>query len=356
MFVYLVMLVLISLMFIFQKVTQPEMIKQNTNGNKKITLTALCVFFVLAFVAAFRYRVGTDFHSYFKTETWAGKFVEGDFSDPGFTLFAKIASWLFGGKDGAVTILSAIVTVALFIFTIAKHSESFTMSVFLFVFIGCFTGMFNGVRQYLATGILFAGFHYVVNKKLIKWLIVVLIASTVHITAILMFFVYFICNLKCDWKLILLYFILAVVLLFAYEPLFDLIGNLKQEEIDTSYEYMNSSVNIFRILVQCAPIVLFLFVDRSKLNSDKEARFLFNICLFNGALAIAAMNSPYLARFWIYTSCFQVLMYPKVLNKISGNDKIIFTIIIIACYVVFWAYEIMNSPALSTFRWIFNYL
>lgn len=356
MLIYLTMLVLIGMIFIIQKSLVPQTTLYNTDKKKTLTPTTVCVFLILCFVAAFRYGVGTDFYSYYKNNNWVNKFAENDYSDPGFTIFSLVCEALFGDANGAITIGAAIFTIALFIFTLAKHGENFPMSIFLFVFAGCFLGAFNGVRQYLATAILFAGYPFIINKKPIKWAVVVLIAASVHITAILMFFVYFICNLKCNWKLVLGYFLIAVILLFAYEPLFNLIGNLKQDKIDTSDVYMRSSVNILRIAVQCVPIVLLFFVDKEKINNDPESRFLFNICLLNGALAIAAMNSPYLSRFWIYTSCFQILMYPKIFNKMRNDNKSLFTILLMVCYALFWVYEVMNASSLSTFKWIFDYL
>ena len=171
-----------------------------------------------------------------------------------------------------------------------------------------------------------------------------------------MFFIYFVCNSKCSWGLVLLYLTIAIVLLFAYEPLFDLVGALKQEEVDMNEAYMKTSVNILRILVQCVPIALLLFLSKNKINEDKDARFLLNVCLLNAAIAVAAMNSAYLSRFWIYTSCFQVLMYPKILKKMKKGNRQLLTTLMIICYVGFWAFEILNAPTLSNFYWSFNYL
>ncbi len=314
------------------------------------------IFVAFAFVAAFRYKVGTDFHAYYRTELWSNKFAKGDFTDPGFTIFAIIADFLFQGRNGGLTILAAIVTTALFVFTIAKRSENMTLSLLLFIFIGCYTGMFNGVRQYLAAGILFAGFRFVQEKKCFKWLLIVLLAATVHITAILMFFVYFACNLKFNFMTVVLYAVIAVVLLFLYEPLWNLVGVLKQEEMDTDIEWFNRSVNVLRVIVQCVPLLLSIFVSKNKINEDADCKMLFNVCLLNAAIAVASINSVYFARFFIYTMPFQILMYPKMLNKMEKNTRKIFTALLIVFYAAFWLYEVSNSSSLNNFQWIFTHL
>lgn len=330
--------------------------EQLVRAQKERKNVVFLIFILLAFVAAFRYKVGTDFHAYYRTQIWTSKFQEGDFNEFGFTVFANIASFLFQGRNGAVTILSAIITVALFVFTIAKRSDNLTVSMLLFIFVGCFTGLFNGVRQYLATAILFSGFHFVQEKKFAKWLLVVLLASTFHSTAILMVFIYFACNVKSNGITILIYCAIAFILLYFYENIFELINFIKQEDVNFDTAYANRQVNIFRVLVQCVPLVMIPIVGANKINEDNETRVLFNVCLLNAALAIASMNSVYLARINIYTLCFQILMYPKVLKKASQTNKIVFTTLLLTFYFAFWFYEVWISSNLNNFQWIFNYL
>lgn len=360
--VYLIMLVLVAVFgfcAVWTPFTEANGVKNNlklVRTKKPNTLFVWLVFFCLAFVAMFRYKVGVDFFGYYRVEGWANKFNEGEFEEPGFTLLAVICKKLFGEQRGILTIASAFITVALFVFTIARNRENFAISVLLFVFVGCFTGMFNGVRQYLAAAIMFTGHRFIVDKKPIRWLLVVLLASSFHVTAILMFFVYFVCNLKCNWKLVFMYLVIAVVLLFAYEPLFNLVGALKQDEIDTTSSYMVTTVNALRVLVQCVPIMFLFFVKNDEINDDKEVRFLLNICILNAAIAVAAMNSAYLSRFCIYTSCFQILMYPKLFSKMRGRDGIIFVIMLLLLYSIFWAYDVINASTIKNFYWIFKYL
>ncbi len=362
MLVYFIMIILVAFFSVLAD-KKPRMLTYATSDNLtsnekpyRSNFMIWIVFLCLAFVSAFRYDVGTDFFSYFNNVKWADAFNKGDFVEPGFTLLAIICNNLFDPEGKSLTIVCSIITTALFVLTIAKRSENFSISILLFVFAGCFTGAFNGVRQYLATAIMFAGYHFVVDKKPFKWLLVVLLASTFHITSLLMFFVYFVCNLDCDIKLIILYIGIAVVLLFSYEPLFKLVGLLKQEDIDSELSYMKTSVNILRVLVQCVPIIFLFFADKNKVNGDNETRFLLNICLLNAAIAVAAMNSAYFSRFWIYTSCFQILMYPSLFKKMNTKDRFVFIVLLLLLYSLYWTYDTINNPALNNFKWLFNYL
>lgn len=358
--VYFIMLIFVIIFGCMAEKTSPAI--QSTArevkllNNKKRNKTAVwLVFLCFAFVAAFRYGVGVDFFSYYNNK-WALKFQKQQYDDPGFTLLAIISDTLFRGQKGSLTIVSAIITLALFIFTIAKRGENFCIGCLLFMFVGCFTGMFNGIRQFLAAAILFAGYPYIVEKKFWKWAAIVALASSIHFTAILMLFVYFICNLKCNWRLVGGYFLIAIVLLYLYEPLFNLVGALKQEDINMNSSYMATRVSRLRIIVQCTPLLMFLFINKEKVNDDPDCRFLFNICLLNAAIAVAAMNSAYLSRFYIYTTSFQILMYPKLFSKMAKETANQLTIFLIVCYFLYWLYGVYIDSSIKHFHWIFSHL
>ena len=358
--VYFIMLLFVILFSYIGELISPAV--SSTEGELKLltdkkrnNVMVWLVFLCFAFVAAFRYGVGVDFFSYY-SDKWALKFEKQQYDDPGFTLLAMISDTLFFGQKGSLIIIAAIITIALFVFTIAKRGENFCISCLLFVFVGCFTGMFNGVRQFLAAAILFTGYPYVVEKKFWKWTLIVALASSIHFTAILMFFIYFVCNFKCNWRLVACYFLAAIALLYLYEPMFNLVGALKQEEINTDSAYMTTKVNALRIVVQCAPLIMFLFINKEKINDDPECRFLFNVCLLNAAIAVAAMNSAYLSRFYIYTSTFQVLMYPKLFSKATKENAIILTSFLVVCYFVYWLYGVSIDNSVNNFRWVFPYL
>ncbi len=361
MFVYFILIAVVFLLSLLAERDKKARIQiegqEQRFSNKKYNKALVWLIFIsIAFVGAFRYGVGVDFFSYFKTNNWASNFENGNYNEPGFTIFAKACSFISGGANGALTICAAIVTIALFVFTTVKRTDNLIISILLFIFIGVFTGMFNGVRQFLAAAILFAGYPFIFRKKIWKWAIVVVVASSIHITAILMFFVYFICNLKCDWRLVFLYLAIAIFFLFAYEPLFNLVGSLKQEEIDSSLNYMTTNVHILRVLVQCVPVILLVFTNKTKINEDKEARFLLNICLLNAAIAVAAMNSAYFSRFSIYLFTFQILMYPKIFTKMTKENANIFSTLLIIFYSIYWIYSVYSDNSLFVFRWIFPYL
>jgi len=321
---------------------------------KRIYIFMICAIFT--FVSAFRYYVGADFDAYYRYDEilrMADRLLVDPFDEPGAALIAWLNQRFLPGVDGVFVIVAAIITMGLFVYTIGKNSDNLVLSFLLFIFIGAFTGSFNGVRQYLATAILFAGYHHVINRDIKKWAITVILASCFHVTAILMFFIYFICARRTTIGLLFLYIAIAGMLLSTYDTIFELLGAMKNETIILT-EYTTRSVNRLRVIVQCVPLIIPIITGIKNINQDKEMRFLFNISLFNAAISVAAMNSAYFSRFNIYTSIFQVLMYPSIVSKMNRNNRIILTVIMLIFYFAYWHYETSSSWALNNFRWVFS--
>ena len=66
------------------------------------------------------------------------------------------------------------------------------LSIALFVLLGTWQGSFNGVRQYLAAAIIFAGHSLILNRRFKLFLLVVLMAALFHISALVCLAFYFV--------------------------------------------------------------------------------------------------------------------------------------------------------------------
>ncbi len=359
MLVYYVVILTITVISSIAMYKQTHYINRVRPSNNRISYGKgyiFAIFCVFGFVATFRYNVGADFTAYYRYEDIvriANRLFINPFDEPGAAFIAWINQKFFPNVDGFFVMVAAVITMALFVYTIGKNSYNLLLSCLLFIFIGAFTGSFNGVRQYMATAILFTGYHHVINRDLKKWILVVLCASCFHVTAILMFFIYFLCTQKTSFKLVLFYVAIAIFLLYTYDGIFELLGTLKNETI-TLTDYTTRSVNRVRVIVQCVPLVIPVLLGLNKINEDIETRFFVNVSLFNAAVSIAAMNSAYFSRFNIYTSIFLVLMYPCVLKKMRRNNRIILTALMLIFYFVYWHYETSKSWDMNNFQWIFS--
>lgn len=310
----------------------------------------------LAVSAGLRYFVGTDFGAYYNgINTYGKRLSEAirTLDEPGLPILATIVGWFT--NDGAYFILlCSLLTVSLMLIPTLKYTDYYVFVICLFIFTGNWHGTFNGVRQYLAAAIVFAGHRLIIERKFWKYAAVVFLAFLVHRSAVIMLIPYFILCNRITTKNIVLLMLGTAVISLNYDTIFSFIGLLKDNEMNTGDEaYYFSSVNIFRIIVSCAPAVFALSLYVNK-NPDKLKTFYINSLVVNGAAMIATSNSAYLARLGLYTNVFTPLALTELLkfkNKVLERTV---KIIIICLYAVFWYIEVSQSRSLAMFRWVWT--
>ena len=348
----------IALVFVFSLFAEvyETQIEGVTQKRKKSGVTKFFLFlttFVLIFVAGSRYYVGTDYGAYYKgLTTFAPRLKEAvkSFDEPGLPFLATVVLWFT--NDGAWFIMTcAALTIGLFMITIFKNTESYIMSAMLFTLI-VWNGTFNGVRQYLASAILFCGHRYIFEKKLIKWLLVVLLASCFHISAVVMVVLYFLLRNKIRIRNVLLLALGTFIVSANYDKIFSFIGLLKDSEIGVS-DYMVNSVSALRILVSCAPAIAVLFIYIQK-DANAEETFYINSLIIHGAAMVAASNSTYLARIGIYSSPFVCVALPRLFHLKNNVSEMLMRIGIVLLYGIFFYVEVSKSSALNNFRFIWT--
>ena len=323
-------------------------------GGSMYRTQVLIAALVLILVSGLRYNVGTDYMAYSRSyESRAASFFSDllHYKEPGLGFLSWIGH--FFTKDFvAEFILTAMVTVGLNVRTISKYSDSFVFGLLLYVLIGAWHNAFNGIRQYLAAAVLFAGHRYLYDRKLIKYLLVVFLASLFHTTALVMVPVYFLVGRKITFRNIILILISIIIIRYSYDYLFSIMSFLKGSD-QSGYEYMQQEVNIFRIMVTIPPIILGFCTPKAFRNRPENAFYL-SLLLVNAGFMIGTANSAYLARVGIYTEIYAALAIPRFVRGFNRTIQNFLTGATLLLYSVFWAFEIASRSSLKHFHWIFS--
>lgn len=100
--------------------------------------------------------------------------------------------------------LSALLVVICYLSFFKKYSEEYLLSVFIFITFNLYTFFFNGLRQGIAMAISAWSLPYIIERKFIKFLFIVIIASLFHQSALILILFYMILNLrfKLEYKII----------------------------------------------------------------------------------------------------------------------------------------------------------
>lgn len=331
-------------------------IKRNNYFSGILKTNRFLVFLILALVSGLRYHVGTDYGEYSrgfyifqnKLKLWNDIIT---FHEPVLAFVCFVSKFIYNDY-ATMFMIMALLTVFFNVNTISRYSDSFFIGIMLYIFIGSWHGSFNGMRQYLAAAILFAGHRFIKERKFKEYCLIVFSAMLCHRTALIFFPIFFVSTPKHEIRNLILIFLGMILMAYSYSLFFDIMSELKGSD-QTKFAYMRQTVNFFRVAVACVPVILLMMLGpKGFLNPDDS--FYFKMLIVNAAFMVATSGSAYLARVGVYSEIYATIAFPKLINLFPKENRKLFTIIILTCYFIFWFWEVYSRDSLHYFHWIFE--
>lgn len=220
--------------------------------------------------------------------------------------------WLF--------FISGLVVVYLYLKVIRKYSVNYLLSVFLFITLGVYTFFFNGLRQGIAMAIFTFALPYLLERKIILYILVCFFASLFHITALFMIPFYFLVNLRIKPIYKILITFLGSLLLSRLLVTYIASTNDRYE----SYTEVSESSGGILILLFYFLIFLFIyFIANIYKVRDEQFKKLFTFygvgLVFIIPLALLGTNPSGPQRLLYYFTWTLVLILPIIFNKINNT-------------------------------------
>lgn len=289
----------------------------------------------LIFTSGFRYGSGSDFFVYWGIYKDAPNIILSEANDVGFIFICKLLNNISKNPQIMFLVTSIIINM-LIVNTLRKKSDEYELSIFLYITTFIYYSTFNGVRQWLAASIIFASTEYLLERKTIKYIAMVLVATLIHASAIIMIPVYFIVNNKTFSLRNLLITTIFIMAVFAYIPFVNILFSFLR---DTQYAHYfdimieaERGVNIIRILVYLAPVSIALMLYK-RLNNINNLNFdmILNLCIICCLIMILSVKQVFFARLVFYFEIYYLLLIPKLvkIGNIKLNRLIYYTICIL---------------------------
>lgn len=277
------------------------------------------------------------------------KYIDSVSKDKGFFGFSALIR-IFITRDSVVylTIL-ALIQGGILVWVYRKYSTNYVISIFLFVASTDYISwMYNGIRQFTAVTITFLGFGLILKKKYVASVLLILLASMFHQSALLVLPFVFLAQGKA-WNKRTVFVILAMLVAVAGAGSFT--GALDEMLVDTQYKNVvtdwttsnDDGTNILRVLVYAVPAIL-SFVGRKTIQ--KEENPVINLCtnmsiISAGFYLLSAFTSGiFIGRIPIYFSLYGYILLPWELDHLFSeeNSKLI-KICMVVAYLVFYYYN-----------------
>ncbi len=270
--------------------------------------------------------------------------------DPGFTLFAGVIKTIFGDDYTPFLLTIAIIQGWIVVKFFQQYSTNYLFSIFLFIgSLEYFSWMFNGLRQFLAVVIVLAGFRLYLEKKYFMYIIVVLIASTVHMSAIIMLPIALVVKGK-PWNIRTLFFmVIAIAALVATSQFTDMLEMSMQNTqysnaVSSWQETMDDGTNPIRVLMASIPTILALIGAKTLAKQDDLiTNISINMSIVSTSLWVVSMvtSGIYMGRLPIYASLFNYILLPYeidiIFNKRSAK---LMKVLVIGMYLLYYYYQL----------------
>lgn len=272
--------------------------------------------------------------------------------EKGYGALMILISYLTDNEQVFLLIMSAL-TLGLIIISICKYSEDIGMSMFLLYTTGIYFGTMNGIRQYFVTAVIFFMTKYISDNKPIRYIIMLLLLSTIHTSALFMIPVFFFARKKVwNWTTFI-YIGLALILVLNFSSILEnseifLEDSIYDNYIVTLKEEKNLGSNIFRVLVMLVPPII-SFIGRKYVDqNDIKYRIYSNILLLNAIIYVFSSFNWIFARLAMYLNIYVILFYPYILKRMFNKKSLRFVkAVMILLYSVFLLFEIRTKHYLS---------
>ncbi len=243
--------------------------------------------------------------------------------DPGFNLLSMALKFFIGNRDELFFLVIAAFQMVSIALVYRRFSRDYWLCIFLFVVSTDYMSwMHNGMRQFIAVCMIFACFGWLLKKKYLRLILVILAAAQIHGSALLMIPIIFIVQGKA-WNIktiaMLAATVVGILFLDQFTPILnDILQDTQYDDIMTNEIWStDNGTNIIRVLVYSAPALLSL-AGRKYVQAAN--RPIINICV-NCAImtmalyAVAAVTSGiYIGRLPIYTTLQGYMAVPWLID------------------------------------------
>ena len=275
-------------------------------------------------------------------------YVMGRSKDRGYALFEVLFRALVSHSDILFFAVIAVIQMGCLVYIYRKYSKNYWLSVFMFIASTDYLSwMHNGMRQFLAVTLIFACLPLMAKKRYVPVIIVILIASQIHLSALITLPFIFIVNGRA-WNTRTILFIIGVILSILF--LERVTGFITGAMEDTAYSgdirmiINDNGTNIYRVLFYSVPAIMsFVFRPYIEKEDDPMINTCVNLSIVAAGLYVFSFftSGLIMGRLPIYFSLANYILIPWLIDEIFDRDSaLVVTAGFVGVYAVFFYYQV----------------
>lgn len=233
----------------------------------------------------------------------------------GYLFFSMISSHIYNDFSFLLLLIGLLITSCTFS-SIKKYSPFIWISIIIYV-LGFYRSSWFQIRQYIAIAICMATYPLIIKKKLVYYIITLILAFSIHKSCIVFFPIYFIYNIKSNKTLVLSLILLSLFIgsLLAYIPsIIDLLNMAYVRYLDNE----NKMSNLTPFYISLAYYVTFVIILKKKVFEFGINRLVFVLSNISLILTGLCIGVPLLFRLVVYFSISTILLIPLTMRYIKN--------------------------------------
>ena len=320
--------------------------KKNLKFNDNFFL--VCSFILLFFFVAFRKtNIGNDTMEYIKLfkncSLYKWDYLGANIRyETGYIIFNIILSYISSSTRFFMIIMSLIFNYSVYKF-IKFNSKNYLFSIIIYINLLFFYQSMTMMRQFLALSIILLSFNYIKEKKFFKYLIMTLLASCFHITAIVSLALYPMYYMNLNRKRIFILSSITLIISILLDRILPYLSILTNRR--DFYNHLIGEVklaNIILFLIYFVFLIFSLFIIRKE--NKKFNNFYLYVFFFSSLLYSLSINTSILARMGHYIAIFSIIALPNIICFNIKTRKLVYEFIISAFLILYSSIIMVYRP------------
>lgn len=325
---------------------------------KKNNISLFAFFLILLLLVMLRHEsVGSDTRNYAnifeKISRMSWEDLGKESLEVGFLYFNKAIS-LISKEPQFFFAVTAVVVIAMIYPTYRRLCEDPSLTIAIFCIMSTFVMMFSGIRQMIAIGIGFIAYEFTRKRKLIPFIVCVILAMIFHTSAFMLVFMYPLYHVKITKKWLIAVIPIMTLIFVFNKQIFTSIAVILERY--TKYDASMAETGAYTIIILFAFFSIFAFLIPEESKMDKETIGLRNFLLLSLVLQMFAPLHTIAMRMNYYYIIFIPLLIPKIIecrSKSWEQVAIVGRHVMVIFFLVYFFISASDGGGLDVFPYHF---
>lgn len=252
-----------------------------------------------------------------------------------------------------VFVISCLVLGSFSIFTY-KHSERPAFTYILYYALGYYAVGFQMLRHVMALSVLLFAYDYILERKWIRFIIIVLLASCFHSSALIFLIAYPIAKVRINFKQWIAIIAIVAAVFLAKARVAGLVNSvIMGMDRYSRYSTSTSQLSLMgAMILMCIYVVSFIF-SYPLYKDDDELKMLLNLSVVSIAFMTMVTIVGEFHRISMFFGIYNTVLLPKAWKMYRVEDRRLKAVYLLGMVAVFIAYFLLiglNNYDLATYR------